>query len=302
MVCATTATFTIVYYHHHAGKLLTLIIFGWFSFAVMPIYYDLYNCQPSPSSSCIRSLFRLRCGDAMSGNLQLYDSGRHLWRTALCRHGPDCSYPGCRFAHRLCDLRRPDETVACYTLQWEQGHIDRFYGQTMPIEQLRRIRMYFVNTPICDLPLWAIGLHLISTRQEAVMGFAYSWDFGLVQDFDDLIEARYVRGRPFCFWANLWDRLQQRRRVLLSYQHPPHSLGLRAPTPIASMAPTQRARSRSTRRPMVAPQAISPSIRRSVSPSRETSRSGSISSSSPPCVRRRRGPRGPAVYPDDHDL
>jgi len=34
MVCATTATFTIVYYHHHAGKLVTLIIFGWYHFYI----------------------------------------------------------------------------------------------------------------------------------------------------------------------------------------------------------------------------------------------------------------------------
>jgi len=292
MVYATTAII-IVYHHHHAGKLVSLIISGWFSFAVMPIYHDFYNCQPSPSSVCIRSLFRL-CGfDAMSENLHLYDSGRDLWRTALCRHGPACRYPGCRFAHHLCDLRRPDESEVCYTVQWERGHIDRFYGQSMPTEQLRRIHMYFVNTPICDLPLWAIGLHLISTRQELVMGFAYSWDFGLEQDFEDLIEARCGRARPFRFWGDLWDRLQQRRRVLLVYRHPPHSLGLCAPTPIASMAATQRARSRSrsTRR-----LSISSDL------SRESSRSGSISSRSSPCVRRRRSHRRRVVYPDDHDL
>jgi len=254
---------------------------------------------------------------AMSDNLQLYDSGRDLWRTALCRHGPSCNYPGCRFAHRLCDLRRPDESVALYTNQWQRGHVDRFYGQSMPAEQLERIRMYYDNTPICDLPLWAIGLYLISTRQELIMGFSYQWDFGLSQDFDDLFEARCGRGRVFTFWADLWERLQQRRRVLLSYQHPPHRLGLRAPTPVGTMIATQRARSRSMRRHVAAPRAkalakqrarsrsmrrhvaapraISPSI--SASPSRETS----ITSSSSSLLRRRRGP-GCVVYLDDHDL
>jgi len=201
----------------------------WFTFTVVAQSYVFHHCVQS--SICISSLFRLCIGDAMSSfrSFESHDSGRHLWRTALCRHGPSCTYPGCRFAHSLCDLRRPDETVAGYQLQWDQGHIDRFYGQRMTEVQLRRIRKYYLELPSCDVPLWAIGLRLLVHGRESSKGFAYPWDFGLLRDYDDLLEARIGRSCPFEIWPELWARLNRRREILLAYEHPPHLLGLNTP-------------------------------------------------------------------------
>ena len=161
-------------------------------------------------------------------------SGRHLWRTALCRHGPGCCYPGCRFAHSLCELRRPDETLVGYDVQWSQGHIDRFYGQRMSEDQLQLIRKYYMELPSCDVPLWAIGLRLLVHNRESSKGFAYPWDFGLVRDYDDLLEARVGRSCPFEMWPDLWARLSRRREIQLTYEHPPHLLGLNSPRPSMS--------------------------------------------------------------------
>lgn len=32
-----------------------------------------------------------------------------IWRCRLCKHGPDCDYPACGFAHSLRDLLPPNE-------------------------------------------------------------------------------------------------------------------------------------------------------------------------------------------------
>lgn len=159
-------------------------------------------------------------------------SGRELWRTSLCRHGPDHGQrqPDCRFAHSLFDLRRPDESRVSYATQWSHHTMDRFYGQRMSPQQLERIRTYYRLTRTCDLPLWSIGLRLLDADQESTIGFAYPWDFGLVRDYDDLLEARLVRSCPFMTWPGLWDRLARRRAILLTYQHPPHQLGLISPS------------------------------------------------------------------------
>ena len=203
--------------------------------------------------------------------------------------------------------------------------MDRFYGQRMSAEQLERIQAYYAVTPMCDLPLWAIGLRLIAAEQEAVLGFAYPWDFGLTRDYDDLRAARLERGRPFESWPGLWDRLNERRRILLTYEHPPHILGLSLPQPSSSapMAPPQdsrRSRSSSMRRsaPMAPLQDTrrtrSRSMRRSSSMRRSTpmgppqdtrrtrSRSMRRSTSSSSFGIRRRGPRGRGSYPDAEDL
>ena len=95
--------------------------------------------------------------------------------------------------------------------------------------QLRRIRKYYLELPSCDVPLWAIGLRLLVHNRESSKGFAYPWDFGLLRDYDDLLEARIGRSCPFEMWPDLWARLNRRREILLAYEHPPHLLGLNTP-------------------------------------------------------------------------
>jgi len=71
-------------------------------------------------------------------------------------------------------------------------------------------------------------------NRESSKGFAYPWDFGLVRDYDDLLEARVGRSCPFEIWPDLWARLSRRREIQLTYEHPPHALGLNSPRPSMS--------------------------------------------------------------------
>ena len=153
-----------------------------------------------------------------------------LWRTSLCFHGAEHgqSRPDCRFAHSLSELRPPDERFFSYEDQWR--NVDRFYGQFMDDDQLERIRKYYVTTPPCERPLWSVGLYLIAIGAECRLGFALPWDFGLVRDYDDLLDRRRYRSCPFRQWPGLWYRLSLRRQTLLSYESPPHQLGLVSPS------------------------------------------------------------------------
>ena len=152
-----------------------------------------------------------------------------LLKTTLCVHGRGCDYPDCRFAHGLDELRSPDESRVSFSDQWRLCRVDRFYGQRMSAEQLERIKTYFHGTPTSDLPLWVIGLNLLDTRCECVMGFAYSWDFGLSSDHRELVDRRYDRECPFDTYERLWDRLEARRERLLLYRYPVHELILYEP-------------------------------------------------------------------------
>ena len=61
------------------------------------------------------------------------------------------------------------------------------------------------------------------------MGWALPWDFGIVQDYDYLLDHRCAREVPFAVWPDLWRRLRSRRSAMISYRHPPHVLGLCPP-------------------------------------------------------------------------
>ena len=151
-----------------------------------------------------------------------------LWRTSLCRHNH--SRADCCYAHCLRELRPPDESRMTYANQWNLGHVDRFYGQVITQQQRERIQSYYDKTPACDRPLWAIGLCLLETRKEHCLGFAYPWDFGLVRDYDDLMDRRYERTCPFKHYPDIWKRLDRRRRIMLGYAMPRHILGVVPPS------------------------------------------------------------------------
>ena len=151
---------------------------------------------------------------------------RDLWRTSLCSHGAEHASrdPHCRFAHSLSELRCPDESRVGYGDEWSHHNVDRFYGQAMSRDQLDRIWRYYNGTARCDRPLWAIGLYLLELREECSLGLALPWDFGLVRDYDDLVAARRGRQCPFRLYPQIWERLHQRRSVLLDYVFQPHIL------------------------------------------------------------------------------
>ena len=172
----------------------------------------------------------------MQGVAQCSDPSHwELWRCRLCAHGPThgLRFPECRFAHSLSELRRPDERQRSYAHQWEQGKVDRFYGQRLYSTQIDRIRRYYNHTPICEVPVWAIGLFLIDSDLEKRQGYAYPWDFGLVGDYDHVKQLRVDRSFPCSEYPGLWRRLRERHAVLRRYRHPPHALGVNAPRAIA---------------------------------------------------------------------
>ena len=91
--------------------------------------------------------------------------------------------PCCGFAHRLCDLRAPDERTAWHSCAWEEG-VDRWFGQSMSRAQLRILGRYYEATPAGETPLWFFGLSPM-IRGAEWEGAAYlPWDYGLEQDQD----------------------------------------------------------------------------------------------------------------------
>ena len=146
--------------------------------------------------------------------------------TRLCDIGPDHQDPDCPYAHKLSELRAPDESRQSYRLIWDSFCVDRFYGQAVSDDQLQRIKFYYDATPSCDLPLWARALALICSHRERENGFAYPWDFGLLSDYWTIRVRRPYGGQLFAGFDGLWGRLLVRRESMLSYVHPPHMLGM----------------------------------------------------------------------------
>ena len=173
------------------------------------------------------------CSGSMFSDMQ-QQSSADLWRTQLCVHGPDHDMPGCRFAHRLCDLSAPDERVVSYGNRWRDFCVDRFYGQLMSDGQIRRIRNYYAATPACDRPLWAHALRVLQQCNEGHCGYAYPWDFGLVRDYKDLVARRLWPLCPFEVYPNLWVRLGRRREFLVHYPYPTHALLIQDLSPAGS--------------------------------------------------------------------
>ena len=135
---------------------------------------------------------------------------RDLWHTRLCRYGPHCSQTNCTFAHRLCDLRAPNELDRFYESAWLDG-VDRWFGQVMTAEQLQIIHEYSIRALICDLHQWLYGLRFIVPESESrLFGWYLQWDYGLSMDIELL--CRHRGGwLPFEFMPHLWTILEVRR-------------------------------------------------------------------------------------------
>ena len=154
-----------------------------------------------------------------------------LWRTQLCAHGPHHLMPGCRFAHSLSQLCAPDERINSYGQRWREHAVDRFYGQEMSRDQIRRICRYYCHEEFCDLPLWSHALRVLDQGIEGHCGYAFPWDFGLSRDYDDLLDRRLRRQCPFQGYPFLWARLGRRRELLIRYDYPVHPLLIMPPLP-----------------------------------------------------------------------
>ena len=139
-------------------------------------------------------------------------------RTSLCFHhsSPSHRRDCCLYAHSLSELRYPDESQ--WRLEeWGDYTVDRFFGQAMSAEQLALIGSYWDAYP-WERPVWAVALFLLTRREEARLGYAYTWDFGLVLDVELLILHRnhddQAGSVPFRWYPGLWSRLGERRRCM----------------------------------------------------------------------------------------
>ena len=121
-----------------------------------------------------------------------------LWRTKLCRHGPHHKHPQCLFAHRLCDLRAPNEMKRHYGEAWEAG-IDRWFGQPMKDAQMLTIEAYWKETPDREVPPWVCGLcYAVHDSAPRERDRYQQWDFGLTMDPELLCFHRHGP-LPFVF-------------------------------------------------------------------------------------------------------
>ena len=136
-----------------------------------------------------------------------------LWRTQLCRHGAEHSYPQCRFAHRLCDLRAPNEMARHYDNAWRTGAIDRWFGQAMTVEQQNTIVGYWKVTPDREVPPWVCGLRFAYNDCAPLERDRYQqWDYDLTMDLEMLCFHRHGHGPlPITFMTHLWPILTSRR-------------------------------------------------------------------------------------------
>ena len=153
---------------------------------------------------------------------------RVRWRTQLCKYGPQCRREKCWRAHRLCDLRGPDEVHAPQDAIWRCG-VDRWFGQTMSTYQLGLIGMYYRETAPGDFPQWVFGL-LRMVSGSAWEGDVYlEWDYGLTMDAEMLAVYRRDTRLPFKYMAGLWTSMQTRREELRAYVPHPYVLAAGQP-------------------------------------------------------------------------
>ena len=131
----------------------------------------------------------------LSVSVAMADSVHDLWRTRLCRHGPDCRHPQCVFAHRLCDLRSPNEVHQHYDVAWRQG-VDRWYGQAMTPDQLQIIRKYYQVTPPSELPIWGSGVFFYHVFKFVEFAQVFMQSDSVLYVFEDRLypEARFSHG------------------------------------------------------------------------------------------------------------
>ena len=160
------------------------------------------------------SVARFRSAQTMAADG--FGSNPDLWRTMLCSNGPQCLGRGedCQDAHDFSELRVPDETWMSYVLSWKEYRVDRWLGQEMDGQQVRRIQIYYDATNAAAIPAWATGVKLYYKGEELLRGFGLPWDFGLAGDLQLVLPRRRYGWRPFPWWGRLWERLELRRREM----------------------------------------------------------------------------------------
>ena len=141
-----------------------------------------------------------------------------LWRTCLCMFGPRCRRRHCWFAHRLCELRAPDESRIPYPLAWAKG-VDRWFGQSMTREQVDRIATYYEDTPHGEVPQWVHGLLWMTRGEQWIGAVCLQWDYGLEMD-QHMLRVRRRGSLPFEVMDGLWAAMHTRRVHLRAFAAP----------------------------------------------------------------------------------
>ena len=159
--------------------------------------------------------------DRKRRRLCIDENVERLWHVQLCLHGPRCirhERGRCGFAHGLDELMAPDERDAEFLGYWRDG-VDRWYGQEMHREQLRRIKMYWSLTPREELPVWAKALDWFIDEGGPTEYPELPWDFGLWADYEAMRMKRKHARRPFQWVVrsdglDVWTALSERRARL----------------------------------------------------------------------------------------
>ena len=127
----------------------------------------------------------------------------------------------CGYAHALADLLPPRERSREYSGMWRDG-VDRWYGQQVEEQQLRRIMWYYERTAVWYKPIWCVALVCFYYRGDLLQYPHFGWDFGILQDARSMQRLRIRQVCPFT-WARrsdgsrvwcLLELLQLRREVL----------------------------------------------------------------------------------------
>ena len=109
----------------------------------------------------------------------------------------------CGYAHALADLLPPRERSREYSGMWRDG-VDRWYGQQVEEQQLRRIMWYYERTAVWDRPVWCVALVWFYYRGDLLQYPHLGWDFGILQDARSMQRLRIRQVCPFT-WARRSD-------------------------------------------------------------------------------------------------
>jgi len=137
-----------------------------------------------------------------------------LFKTQLCRHGPSHPLSGCRFAHSLEEVRRPDPRDE---ITW--GRVHYYIGQKWDARTLRLFKHHCCALPLLYIPPWAwvaIWFH-----------FAYpvTWEPGLRMDSILYEQARCYHGTGLILDSTLFYKMQLRRVALDNIRMGEHLTG-----------------------------------------------------------------------------
>ena len=157
-----------------------------------------------------------------------------LFKTQLCRHGPSHLLSGCRFAHSLAEVRRPEPRDG---ISWARVHF--YLGQKWEARIIQLFKHYVCVTPVFHLPSWAevaIWFHF---------GYPLIWEPFAGVDFGLYERARCYHGSGPTLDSALCYKIQLRSVALASITAGDYLTG-RFQEPTVYLHPLPRSASRAS--------------------------------------------------------